>query len=173
LLFVAACGWLGWELYRGGAKAPASKRVLQEHPIDVAYLHDVVMPSCDAGSRPKLLSSVAQLEACLAGFDAFMHDVEQGKIAVRKNLSSGRWESFVEKPDNWIAVDYPDRLGPVMKFQKHEKRNPASMNYSFEFNSAGYITRADMPLDGFSFDEKGRLEHWHGEKWDYWGNPSK
>jgi hypothetical protein len=173
VLFVAACGWLGWELYRGEAKAPAMKRMLQEHPIDVAYLHDLVIPSCAADARPKLLSSVAQLEVYLADFDAFMHDVEQGKIAVRKNLSSGRWQSFVEKPDSWIAADFADRLGPVIDFQKHENKNPAPMIYSFELNRAGYITRADMPLDGFSFDEKGRLEHWHGGKWDYWGNPSK
>jgi hypothetical protein len=173
LLFVAACGWLGWELYRGDLKAPAMKRVLQEHPIDVTYLQDVAIPSCDVGSRSKLASSVAQLEAYLADFDACMHDVEQGKIAIRKNLSGGRWESFVERPDSWIAVDYTDRLGPVSDFQKHENKNPAPMIYHFTFNSAGYITRADMPLDGFDFDDHGRLQHWRGDKADYWGNPSK
>jgi hypothetical protein len=173
LLFVAACGWLGWELYRSDLKAPAMKRLLHEHPIDVAYLNDVVTPSCDANSRSKFLNSVAQLDASLADFDALMHDVERGKIAVRKNLTTGRWQSFVEKPDSWTAVDYADRLGPVMSVQKHENKNPASMNYLFEFNKAGYITRADLPLDGFSFDEKGRLVHWHGDKADCWGNPSK
>jgi hypothetical protein len=171
LLFVAGCGWLGWELYAGDAKAPAMKRVLQDHPIDVAYMHEVTIPSCDAGSRPKLLSSVAQLEACLADFDAFMHDVEHGKIAVRKNLSRGRWQSFVESPGSWIVVYYADRLGPVTDFQKHENKNPAPMTYHFTFNRAGYITRADMPLDGFDFDDHGRLQHWHGDKADYWGNP--
>jgi hypothetical protein len=173
LLFVAACGWMSWELYQGGEKAPAMRRVLQEHPIDVAYLHDVAIPSCDADSRPKLLNAVAQLEAYLADFDAFMQDVELGKITVWKNLSSGHWQSFVKTPDSWTAVDYADRLGPVIDFQKHENKNPASMIYSFEFNSVGYITQADMPLDGFSFDEKGRLRRWHSGKWNYWGNPGK
>jgi hypothetical protein len=173
LLFVAACGWLGWEIYKGEEKAPAMRRMLQEHPIDVSYLHDVAIPSCDADTRPKLLSSVAQLEAYLADFDAFMHDVELGKITVWKNLSSGRWQSFVKKPDNWTAVNYADRLGPVETVQKHQNKDPASMIYSFEFNSAGYITRVDFPLDGFSFDEQGRLTRWHAGKWNYWGNPGK
>jgi hypothetical protein len=173
LLFAAACGWLGWELYKGDLKAPATKRVLQEHPIDVAYLHDVVIPSCDVACRSKLVSSVGRLEACLADFESCMHDIEQGKIAVRKNLGRDHWESLVERPDSWIAVDYVDRLGPVMSVQKHENKHPFPMIYSFQFNRAGYITRADMPPDGFSFDEKGRLVHWHGEKCDCWGNPSK
>jgi hypothetical protein len=171
LLFVAACGWLGWELCRGDLKAPATKRLLQEHPIDIAYLHDVIIPSCDVDCRSKLVSSVEQLEAYLADFKSCMHDVEQGKIAVRKNR--GRWESFVEKPDSWMAVDYADRLGPVGSVQKHENKNPFPMIYMFEFNRAGYITRVHMPLDGFSFDQRGRLVHWHGEKCDCWGNPSK
>jgi len=83
----------------------------------------------------------------------------------------------VEKADSWTAVDYADRLGPVMSVQKHEKMNPDShrspLIYLFQFNRAGYITRVDMPLDGFSFDEKGRLVHWHGDKADCWGNPGK
>jgi len=173
LLFIVACGWLSYEIYSGGAKAPAMKRVLQEHPVDVAYLHDVVVPSCDANSRSKFLRSVAQLEASLADFEACMREVEQGKIAVRKNLSTGRWESFVEKLDSWTAVNYVDRLGPVMSVQKHENKNPAPTIYTLEFNKAGYITRVDMPLDGFSFDEKGRLVHWHGDKADCWGNARK
>lgn len=171
LLFVVGCGWLSWEIYRGDAKAPAVKRLLQEHPIDVTYLHQVIIPSCDPGSRPKFVSAVVQLEASLTDFEAVMRDVEQGKVAVRKNF--GRWESAVEKPDSWMAIDYADRLGPVMSVQKHTNQNPFPMIYMFEFNRAGYITHVDMPDDGFSFDEKGRLVHWHGEKCDCWGNPTK
>jgi len=173
LLFIAACGWLGWELCCGEEKAPAVKRMLQEHPIDIAYLHDVAIPTCDPGSRPKFINAVAQLETQLADFDALMQDVEHGKIAVKKNLGPGRWESFVEKPESWTSVEYADKLGPVMGVQKHQNKNPASMIYIFGFNGAGYITHASMPLDGFSFDEKGRLVHWHGEKADYWGHPDK
>ena len=173
LLFIAASGWLGWELCWGEEKAPAVKRMLQESPIDIAYLHDVAIPSCDAGSRPKFINAAAQLEAYLGDFEALMHDVEQGKIAVRKNLGPGRWESHVKKPENWTSVDYADKLGPVTGVQKHENKNPASLIYIFEFNDTGYITHVRMPLDDFSFDEKGRLVHWHGEKADYWGHPDK
>jgi hypothetical protein len=172
LLFVAACGWLAWEICCGGQTAPAMQRLLQAPPIDVAYLHNVVIPSCDAGSRPRFLMSVTQLEAHLADFEAFMRDVAQGKIAVRKNLSRGYWESSVDKPGSWTKADYADRLGLVISFRKDNK-NSSVIACSFEFNQAGYITHADLPPDDFVFDEKGRLTHWHREKWDCWGHPGK
>lgn len=84
LLFIVACVWLGWKPYRGGEKAPPLKRVLQENPIDVAYLHNVAIPSSDPASRPRLVKSVAQLEVYLADFKSFMHDVEEGGLVVRK-----------------------------------------------------------------------------------------
>jgi len=44
----------------------------------------------------------------------------------------------------------------------------------WEFNKFGYVYECDMPPDDrFSFDEKGRLKHWHQEKLDYWGHPEK
>jgi len=173
VLFIAACGWLGWELCWGEEKAPAVKRLLREHPIDIAYLHETAIPGCDGGSRPQFIKAVAQLERNWANFDALMHDVENGKIAVRKNLGRSRWESYVNKPENWASVDYAGKLGPVTGVQEHENKNPFSMNYLFEFNDNGYITHVSMPVDDFSFDEKGRLAHWHGEKADYWGHPDK
>jgi hypothetical protein len=164
VLFIAACGWLGW----GEEKAPAVKRMLQEHPIDIAYLHDTAIPACDAGSRPRFIKAVAQLERNWADFEVLMHGVEQGKIAVKKNFGRSRWESHVNKAEDWTSVDYADKLGPVTGVQKHETKNPFSMIYFFEFNDNGYIRHVEMPLDDFSFDDKGRLAH--GEKADYWGH---
>jgi hypothetical protein len=171
LLFIAACGWLGWEICWGEEKAPAVRRMLQEHPTDIAYLHDVAIPSSDDGSRPKFINAVTQLETQLADFDALMSDVEQGKIAVRKNLGRGSWETYVEKPESWTLVDYAGKLGPVTEVQKHQNKNPFALIYILELNDAGYITHVRMPHDDFLFDRRGRLTHWHGEKADYWGHP--
>ena len=172
LLSIVACGWLTWELGGGGNTAPATQRTLQEHPIDVAQLHNEIIPSCDASSRPAFLASVTQLEANLADFDAFMRDVAQGAIPVRENLSTGRWQSFVDKPDTWTMATYADRLGPVMSFRS-ENKTSREIIYSFQLNGAGYITRVE-PQDGFfSFNEKGRLVKWHREKCDCWGHADK
>ena len=173
LLFIAACSWFGWELYQGGEQAPAMRRMLQEHPIDVKHLHEVDIPSCDAAARPELVRAVTQLEKDLADFAAIMHEVEQGRIAVWKNLNRGGWESSVEKPDSWASVDYTGRLGPVESVQKHGNGNPASLIYIFRFNSEGFITQASLPLDEFSFNENGRLIHWHEGKFNCWGKPNE
>jgi hypothetical protein len=146
-----------------GEKAPAINRLLHDPPIDLRHLHDVFIPSYDIGSRAKLGRSVEHLEACLAEFETFMHDVAQGKIAVRQEYFSGHWLSSVEQPDAWMSATYADRLGPVMDFQKHHKKNHPSMIYHLNFNAAGYIVRVDMPLEGFDFDDEGRLRRWHGE----------
>jgi hypothetical protein len=66
-LFAAVSGVLAWQLYKGPEKAPAVKRS-QEHPVDLAYLHNVAIPSADPAVRPKLLSSVTQLESILGRF---------------------------------------------------------------------------------------------------------
>jgi hypothetical protein len=171
LLFAISCGWLGWEIYHGGERAPLVKRMIQEQPIDFVYLHEGVMPSCDTRCQPKFAAVVAQLETCLTDVEGMMRSVEQGNIPVQKNLSSGSWESIVNTNDSWTFIAYTDKLGPVRSVQKHPRNGPA--RYIFEFNPAGYITRVDLPLDGFDFDDKGRLEHWHGDKCDCWGHPDK
>jgi hypothetical protein len=147
--------------------APPTKRLPHDPPIDLHYLHDVFIPSYKAESRAKLIRSVEHLEECLVEFRAFMHDVEQGRIAVKRNAKTGHWQSFRESPSDSILAVYADRLGPVMQFQKHQNTNPAPMNYIFSFNLAGYIIRADMPLEGFGFDEQGRLRRWYGENEPY------
>ena len=147
-----------------GERAPATRRVLHDPPIDIQYLHDVFMPQYeDEPSRPKLHSAVTELEKDLAEFEAFMRDVEQGQIEVRHGFK-GDGSSFVEKPDGWIAAAYTDRLGPVFDFQKHQLKNPYPMIYIFTFGKSGYIERADLPLDGFDFDTQGRITQWHGDK---------
>src|SRR5437588_6366964 len=138
-------------------------RLVHDPPINLRHLHDVFIPTYDVGSRAKLVRSVEHLEECLAEFETFMHDVAQGKIAVRQNYFSGHWQSSIEQPDAWVSATYADKLGPVMDFQKHHKKNHPSMIYHFNFNTAGYIERVDMPLEGFDFDEEGRLRRWHGE----------
>jgi hypothetical protein len=145
------------------AKAPAMKRLLHDPPIDLRYLHDVFVPSYDAASRAKLLNSIAQLETHLAEFQAFMRDVETGKIVVRQSLK-GDWGSHLDKPDGWLHATYASKLGLVVDFQKHQRKNPFPMIYGFTFNASGYIERADMPLDGFDFDDQGRLQQWYGPK---------
>jgi hypothetical protein len=169
LLFVVACGWVGWEICYGGEKAPVVKRLLQEHPIDFAYLQNAVVSSSDADACLTFDAAISQLEGYLADFDAMMRDVEQGKITVRKNLSRDRWESAAETADSWTSIDYDDRLGPVESVQKHQNKHPFHMIYQFKFNSAGYITEARTPPGSFLFDERGRLRHWRQEKWDAWG----
>ena len=171
LLFAVACGWVGWELYKGGEKAPPVPRLIQEHPIDLKYLRDVAIPSVNGDSRPKFVEAVARLEDCLTDFEALMHNVESGKIPVKKNLSRGHWESFVDTEDGWTSIDYREKLGPVESVRKNPKNGRAI--YFFLFNTRGYVTRADLPIDGFEFDETGRLRHWHGDKADYWGNSSR
>jgi hypothetical protein len=146
-----------------GEKAPAKKRIVHDLPIDVRYLHDVFIPQYDEASRPRLLSSVAKLERHLAEFDAFMHDVEHGKIEVRHGFK-GDWSSYIEKPDGWIAAGYTDKLGPVFNFQKHQLKHPFPAIYMFTFGTSGYIERAELPPDGFHFDDQGRLIQWHGAK---------
>ena len=170
LLFAVACGWLGWEIHRGAEKAPVTKRTLQDNPVDRAYLHEVAIPSSDGASRPHLTGGVTRLEAALDDFHIFMRGVEDGKIAIRKNLGRGFWESVVNKPGSWMKAQYADRLGPVISFRKD---NLNQFIFSFEFNQTGYITEVSMPPDDFLFDAKGRLTHWHREKWDYWGHPGK
>jgi hypothetical protein len=108
---------------------------------------------------------VAHLEECLAEFKEFMRDVAQGKIAVEE--VKDHWQSYAHRPDGLITAVYADRLGPVIDFQKHQNKNPFPMIYDFTLNAAGYITRAEIPLDAFSFDEKGRLRRWHGENEPY------
>lgn len=171
LLFAIACGWVGWEICRGSEKAPLVKRMIQEQPIDFVYLHQVVMPACEAKCQAKFAAVVAQLETCFTDFEEMMRSVEQGKIPVQKNLSTGGWQSIVNTNDSWAFIAYSNKLGPVTSVQKHPRNGPA--HYIFEFNLAGYITRADMPPDGFNFDDNGRLEHWHGDKCDCWGHPDK
>ena len=145
--------------------------MLQEQPIDTVYLHDVAIPSCEAGSRTEFVAAVAKLESSLEDFRTIMHDVGLGKVAVWKRLDTGRWNSTVERQDSWTSVAYTDRLGPVRDVQRHGN-NSDTKNYSFQLDVAGFVTRADLPLDAFSFDEKGRLTHWHGAKADYWGSGS-
>jgi hypothetical protein len=146
-----------------GEQAPATNRLPHDPPIDLHHLHEVFIPSYDVGSRAKLVRSVEHLEACLAEFEAFMQGVAEGKIAVTQEYFSGHWLSSIEKPDAWITATYADKLGPVIGFQKHHKTNRPSMIYHFNFNATGYIVRADMPLEGFDFDDEGRLRRWHGE----------
>lgn len=145
-----------------GGSAPATKRLLRAPPIDQRYLNDVFIPSYDARSRPKLIHSAEDLEGCLAELEVFMHDVEQGRIKVTQNFKTGRWQSFVQKPDNWIIASYVDRLGPVRDFQKNQTKNPSQMNYHIRFHTTGYIERAEMPLESFEFDDAGRLRSWYG-----------
>jgi hypothetical protein len=47
------------------------------------------------------------------------------------------------------------------------------VNEFWEFNKSGYVDSCDMGPDEFSFDEKGRLDHWHQENLNYWGHPEK
>lgn len=79
VLFVLACGWLGWELSGVRGKAPVMKRVLHEHVIDVAYLHDVAIPNSNQDVRPQLTASVARFEIVQAEFEQLMRDVERAK----------------------------------------------------------------------------------------------
>jgi hypothetical protein len=141
--------------------APVMKRVLQDEPIDRRYLHEVFIPA--HASQEQLLRSVALLETHVAEFQSFMRDVEIGKIAVKQGFK-GNWGSFVQNPDAWISAEYSGRTGPVIDFQKHQNKNPAPMIFDFEFNTSGYITRVDMPDDGFNFDYMGRAQSWHGPK---------
>jgi hypothetical protein len=170
VLFVIACVWLGWELSGVRGKAPVMKRVLHEHVIDVAYMHDVAIPNSNQDVRPQLTASVARFEIVLAGFEQLMRDVEQGKTLVRKNFSSGQWGSRVELTDGSAGAKYFDEFGPVSQFEKYGK--DGRLVCRWEFNKSGYVNRCSMPPDDkFSFDDKGRLEHWHQEKLNYWGHP--
>jgi hypothetical protein len=171
LLFVVGCGWIGWEVFKGEEKAPPVTRLIQEHPIDLKNLHYVAIPSSPVDSRPQFAEAVAKLEACLTDFQTLIHDVESGKIAVTKNLSTGRWQSFVDKDDGWTSIDYYDRLGPVRSVQKHSKNGSAI--YQLTFNEKGFITRSELPIDGFDFDDNGFLRHWHGDKAEYWANATR
>jgi hypothetical protein len=172
VLFVIACSWLGWELSDARGKAPVVKRVFHEHAIDVAYLHDVAIPASNQDVRPQLTASVARLEIVQAEFEQLMREVEQGKTPVRRNFSSGRWESRAELTDGSARVAYADEVGPVIQFEKYRKEG--GMICRWEFNKSGYIHFCDMPPDECSFDEKGRLEHWYQEEnLNYWGHPGK
>src|SRR5262249_17423938 len=142
LLFAAACGWVGWEVYKGEDKAPPVKRVIQEHPIDLAYLRDTSIIVCPGADSRRFATAVAQLEACWADFDALMRDVERGKVAVIRNLRTGRWQTYVGSHDSSTFVAYSDRLGPVRNAEKDPNSGPAT--YIFTFNGAGYVTRAHL-----------------------------
>jgi hypothetical protein len=142
------------------AKAPPMKRIVRDTPADMRYLHDTFMPAYGGPSKASLAQSVDQLEKNLAEFEAFMRDVESGKIAVRQGLK-GDWASFVEKRGSWIAAGYSDRLGPVIDFQKHQDKNPFPLVYAFTFTRDGYLTRADTLKDTFTFDSEGRVQEYH------------
>jgi hypothetical protein len=88
-----------------------------------------------------------------------MRDVESGKIPVVKGFK-GDWGSFFQDRDSWISAAYSGRTGPVIDFQKHENKNPSLMIFHVEFNTSGYISRADMPDAGFNFDFMGRPENY-------------
>ena len=137
------------------------KRVLHDDPIDRQYLHEVFIPN--QVSQDEVRRAVAQLEAHISEFQSFMRDIETGKIPVRKGLK-GDWGSFVEDRDSWTSATYSSQTGPVIDFQKHQNKNPYPMIFHFEFNTSGYISRADMPDTGFNFDFMGRPESWHGPK---------
>jgi hypothetical protein len=137
------------------------KRLRHDPSVDVAYIDDVFVPA-HAAAEPALVDSVRKLESHFAEFEAFMHDVERGAIAVRQGFK-GNWSSYVSKPDGWIVASYAGRLGPVVDFQKHQHKHPYPMIYGFTFNYAGYITRAHMYLEKFDcdFDPEGRLTGCH------------
>jgi hypothetical protein len=164
VLFVAACAWLGWAIVATGETAPPTKRVLQKDPIDLPYLHNVYIPSFDARLRPRLLQATAELEAALQDFHTFMHNVESGKIPVRKNLSNDHWKSFAEEGDFEVSADYSDKLGAIISFDKRKTNNRSPGVYRFLFNTAGYITDADVSMSNFDFDDTGRATRWHPEK---------
>jgi hypothetical protein len=77
------------------------------------------------------------------------------------------------KPDSSINAEYVERLGPVTGFKQYDNKGSGKIIYAFRFNQAGHIVEIDIPPYGFSFDENGRLTHWHSGKWNYWGHPSK
>jgi hypothetical protein len=149
VLLVGACS---------GEKAPVMKRVLHDDPIDRQYVHEVFIPN--QVSEDEVRRAVAQLEVHIAEFQSFMRDVEAGKIAVRKGVK-GDWSSFIEVRDTWTSATYSGRTGPVIDFQKHQNKNPYPMIFHFEFNTSGYIGRADMPDAGFNFDFVGRPKTYH------------
>jgi hypothetical protein len=138
------------------AKAPTMRRTVRDAPIDIRYLHDVFVPAYNGPSKANLAGSVDQLEKHLAEFQAFMHDVETGKIPVKQGLKDD-WTSVVDKGDSSIIAAYYGRLGPVGDFQKH---NHKGLVYAFMFTKEGYLMRAETLKDEFGFDAQGRVREY-------------
>ena len=143
-------------------KASTMKRVVSYDLIDVHYLKNVFVPSyADQSSKSALSNSVIQLDANLAEFRDFMHQVEAGKIQVTQG-SGGNWQSYLKKDDGWFIVGYTGREGLVVDFQKHKNQHPYRLVYGFQISTNGYLKWARTIEDGFQFDEQGRVQnYWH------------
>jgi hypothetical protein len=140
------------------------KRVLNYELIDEHYLHNVFIPSYDdQSSKSSLSNSVKQLEVHLIEFRHFMHQVEDGKIPVTLG-GKGEWRSYINKDGAWIYAGYGPE-GVVSDFQKHRNQYPFPMIYEFRFSTNGYLWYATTIIDGFRFDEHGKVQkYWHRRK---------
>jgi hypothetical protein len=159
LLFSAAMGWYGYQLAWGMEKAPPMRRVTQNPPIDIQYLHEVAIPAHDSGTDGKQFrAAAAKLQEDLAELDGVMRDVETGKVAVYRNLNRNAWESYVENKRHWISVDYASKIGPVRSFQIHERSGPSDYCIA-EFGPSGFLSEARVPGHDFTFDDDGRVRY--------------
>lgn len=160
LLMVLSMGWYGYQLAWGMEKALPMRRVSQSPLVDLRYLHEVAIPAHNsAADRERFRAAVSKLEADLAEFDEVMRKVEDGKVAVYRNLNRGAWESYVEEKRRWISVDYTSKTGPVREFQIHENAGPNSDFCIAEFGAAGYLTEVRVPGHNFKFDGAGRVQN--------------
>lgn len=158
LLFVLALGWYGYQLAWGTEKAPPVRRVSQSPVVDLRYLHEVAIPAHDSAlDGGGFRAAVAKLEADLSDFDEVMREVENGKVAVYRNLNRGSWESFVENRRRWISVDYSGKTGPVQGFQIHGNAGSHPDFCIAEFGSSGFLSKARVPDHDFEFDDAGRV----------------
>ena len=120
-----------------GEKAPAMKRVVNYEMIDEHYLKDVFVPSyADQRSKAALSNSVIQLDAHLAEFRDFMHQVEAGKIPVTQGFKQN-WQSYITRDGAWIFAGYTGREGLVVEFQKHKNQDPFPLIYGFQISTNG------------------------------------
>lgn len=141
-------------------QAPTMKRVVSYDLIDEHYLKEVFVPSfADQTSKSALSNSVIQLDAHLAEFRDFMHQVEAGKIAVTENIKGG-WQSSVVTDEVSMLAGYSSRLGLVSQFDKRKNQDPYPLIYGFQISTNGYISWATTVEDGFQFDEHGKVQRY-------------
>ncbi len=160
LLLVLALSWYGYQLAWGTEKAPPMRRVSQSPLVDLRHLHEVAIPAHDsAADRGQFRAAVSKLEADLADFEEVMREVENGKVAVYRNLNRGGWESFVENKRRWISIDYSGKTGSVREFQIHGHGGSRSDFCIAEFGASGYVSKARVPGHDFEFDDAGRVRN--------------